>query len=82
MIDYTLILSRKYANCQWVLDGDNYEGLTWLSDSKKPTQKELDDQWQFVLDEIKSESDAKIVARQAILDRLGLTKEEAKLLLG
>lgn len=82
MIDYTLILSRKYANCQWVLDGDNYEGLTWLSDSKKPTQKELDDQWQFVLDEIKSESDAKIVARQAILDRLGLTKEEARLLLG
>ena len=30
----------------------------------------------------KAEADAKIQARQAILDRLGLTADEAKLLLG
>lgn len=30
----------------------------------------------------KAEEEAKIAARQAILDRLGLTEEEAKLLLG
>jgi hypothetical protein len=29
-----------------------------------------------------AEAEAKVVARQAILDRLGITEEEAKLLLG
>lgn len=82
MIDYTLILSKKYPNHQWVLDGDNYEGLVWLSDSKKPTKKELDDQWESVLIDIENEAQAKILARQAILDRLGITQEEARLLLG
>lgn len=30
----------------------------------------------------KAEAEAKVVARQAILDRLGITADEAKLLLG
>jgi adenylate kinase len=35
-----------------------------------------------VIAEIQAEAEAKAAARQAILDRLGLTKDEAKLLLG
>ncbi len=27
---------------EWTLDGENYEGLTWLSDTPKPTKKELE----------------------------------------
>lgn len=42
MIDYTQILSVNYTNAQWTLNGDSYDGLTWLSDSPKPTQEELD----------------------------------------
>jgi hypothetical protein len=42
MIDYALILSVNYAGSQWSLDGDTYDGLTWLSDTPKPTQAELD----------------------------------------
>ena len=42
MIDYTLILTVNYPNAQWSLNGDSYDGLTWLSDSPKPTQAELD----------------------------------------
>jgi hypothetical protein len=34
------------------------------------------------LQEIKAEEDAKITAKQAIADRLGLTADELKLLLG
>jgi hypothetical protein len=82
MIDYTAILSRKYPDSQWVLDGDEYEGLTWLSDTTKPTKEELDSQWQSVVDEMQAEKEAKVTQRQAILDRLGLTAEEAALLLG
>jgi hypothetical protein len=45
MIDYTLILSSKYPGSQWTLNGDNYDGLVWLSDTPKPTQAELDALW-------------------------------------
>ena len=82
MIDYALILTVKYKGLQWVLDGDDYEGLTWLSDTIKPTKEELDSQWQSVIDEIQAEKTAKATARQAVLDRLGLTAEEAQLILG
>lgn len=45
MIDYTLILTKQYAGSEWTLDGNNYDGLTWLSDTTKPTQAELDALW-------------------------------------
>lgn len=45
MIDYSQILSVNYPNSQWSLNGDSYEGLTWLSDTPKPTQAELDALW-------------------------------------
>ncbi len=43
MIDYAQILTVNYAGSQWSLDGNSYDGLTWLSDTPKPTQAELDD---------------------------------------
>ena len=43
--DYAAILLSKYLGSIWTLDGDNYDGLTWLSDTPKPTQAELDALW-------------------------------------
>ena len=40
-MDIALILSQRYEGAQWSLNGDNYSGLTWLSDSPKPTLEEL-----------------------------------------
>ena len=48
MIDYTLILTANYVGKQWALDGETYEGLTWLDSTPKPTQAELDAQWPTV----------------------------------
>lgn len=45
MIDYANILTINYPNSQWTLNGDSYSGLTWLSDTPKPTQAELDALW-------------------------------------
>jgi hypothetical protein len=45
MIDYTAILSANYPGAQWTLDGDEYNGLTWLDSTPKPTQDELDALW-------------------------------------
>lgn len=48
MIDYSAILATNYADQQWTLNGDSYDGLVWLSDTPKPTQAELDAQWPTV----------------------------------
>ena len=45
MIDYTAILALNYPGTQWMLNGDSYEGLTWLDSTPKPTQEELDALW-------------------------------------
>lgn len=81
MIDYTAILSRKY-DAQWTLNGDDYEGLTWLSDSPKPTKDELDAQWESVKQEIADEAKALADARLAVLSKLDLTEKELSILLG
>ena len=48
MTDYTAVLIANYPGSIWTLDGDDYTGLTWLSDTPKPTQAELDAQWPAV----------------------------------
>jgi len=45
MTDYAAVLSVNYPDSQWTLDGNEYSGLTWLSDTPKPTQAELDAAW-------------------------------------
>jgi len=82
MIDYTLILSTHFVDAEWTLNGDDYEGLTWLSDTPKPSKAELDALWQPTLDIVEQKKSDAIATRQAILDRLGITAEEAALLLG
>jgi hypothetical protein len=82
MIDYSAILTRKYPNTEWTINGDDYAGLTWLSDSAKPAKKDLDALWTSVEAEIKAEAQAKVDAKTALLERLGITETEAKILLG
>jgi hypothetical protein len=67
MIDYTLILIEKYKNSYWSLNGESYEGLTWLSDSPKPSKEELDSQWEEVLSIIKKQN-CKTQAKQLLSD--------------
>lgn len=47
-MDIPIILANKYPDSQWTLDGDSYEDLTWLSDTPKPTKKQLTDLWPTV----------------------------------
>jgi len=79
--DYAFILSTHFGDDQWTLNGDEYDGLTWLSDSPKPTQAELDALWPATVQAAKDKADTAAANRQAILDRLGITAEEAKLLI-
>jgi hypothetical protein len=65
------------------LNGDDYEGLTWLSNTQKPTKKQLDDLWKIVIKEMESEVEIKAAAKaaaQAKLTALGLTVEDLQAL--
>jgi hypothetical protein len=84
-MDIAIILATKYAGSEWILDGDSYEGLTWLSDSPKPTQEELEDLWPEVQAELAAKAQAKIEAKAsaiAKLEALGLTVEEVQVAFG
>jgi hypothetical protein len=48
MTDYAAVLSANYPDAIWTLNGDTYDGLTWLSDTPKPSQAELDAAWPTV----------------------------------
>jgi hypothetical protein len=79
------ILESKFADQQWTLDGETYEGLTWLSNSPKPTEQELDNLWVQVQAEIKAKAQAKIDAKasaMAKLAALGLTVDEVEAAFG
>jgi hypothetical protein len=79
MTDYAAVLTANYPDARWKLDGDNYDGLTWLSDTPKPSQAELDAAWPAIQ---QAEADAvavKQAARQSAISKLaalGLTVDE------
>jgi hypothetical protein len=84
-MDIPTILTRKYAGTEWTLDGDDYAGLTWLSESKKPTKKQLEDLWPVVQAEIEAEKQAREDAKAsaiAKLEALGLTVDEVQVAFG
>jgi hypothetical protein len=84
-MDIATILTRKYPGIEWTLDGDNYEGLTWLSDTPKPTKKALEAHWPAVTAEIEAEKQAKLDAKAsavAKLQALGLTVDEVQVAFG
>jgi hypothetical protein len=85
MIDYSKILYINYVGKEWALNGDSYDGLTWLDSSPKPTQYELDALWESTQATIaakeQSAKDAKASAL-AKLTALGLTEDEIKAILG
>ena len=55
-MDIATILSLRYQGQEWTLDGDDYTGLTWLSDTPKPTKKQLEAAWPEVEAEIAREA--------------------------
>ena len=81
MIDYTLILITFYPDTKWTLTGDNYEGLEWSDESAKPTKAELDAKWQDAVDLREQKKTQLADAKAKLLDQLGLSAEEVKLLL-
>lgn len=52
-MDIPIILSKRYPGAEWTLDGDNYSGLTWLSeDIAQPSLADLEAVWAEVQFEV------------------------------
>ena len=84
-MDIANILTHHYAGAKWTLNGDDYTGLTWLSESTKPTKKALEKLWPEVQAEIAAEAKAKVDAKAsaiAKLEALGLTINEVEVAFG
>ena len=82
-MDIAIILLTNYPDLEWTLDGDDYSGLTWLSDTPKPTEEKLRSEWAGVHEKIKADAQAKINAKASAiskLKKLGLTAAEIEAL--
>jgi hypothetical protein len=75
------VLGMLIPNGGYVQIGTEFEGIEFIS-CEPITKKQFEDGF-AQYDSWKSEQDAtRATQRQAILDRLGLTEDEARLLLG
>jgi hypothetical protein len=84
----TQVLSMLIPTGGWVISGDEFDSIKFL-EATPITKEEFEagfakyDSWQA--EEIKAaeqKAKDKAIARKAILDRLGLTDDEAAILLG
>ena len=79
MIDYPVVLATNYPDAEYILVGDTYDGLTWLSNSPKPSQADLDAAWPAVQQAQADAVAADAASKQSAIDKLaalGLTVDE------
>lgn len=84
MNDYLVKAIKKLRpTAEFSFTENDYSTIKWdVLEGDAPTQKEIDAAIKQVKSDEIAEAEAKAAQRQAILDRLGLTADEAKLLLG
>ncbi len=80
-MDISLILTLNYAGSEWALDGEDYTGLTWLSDTPKPTKAALEKQWPAVeyQNQLEAVADQRRIAYQLEADPLNFKYQETEL---
>ena len=49
MTDYAATLLHLRPGARWTLNGDDYDGLTWLDSGDAPTRDECDAAWSAVV---------------------------------
>jgi hypothetical protein len=51
-MDISTVLTVRFPEASWSIDGDKYEGLEWLCDLPKPSETELEALWPLVQHEV------------------------------
>jgi hypothetical protein len=83
MKSYLIEAIRKLKpNSEFVISSDDYATIQWhVLEGEAPTQKEIDAAIKEVKADEISQAATKAAQKQALLDKLGITAEEAVLLL-
>jgi hypothetical protein len=75
------VLTLLCPNSEWTITGNNYDSIDWFGKSPAITREQFETSFEKT-DVWLAEKKANIAAtKQALLDKLGITEEEAKLLL-
>ncbi|NBW23350.1 MAG: hypothetical protein EBR82_86945 [Caulobacteraceae bacterium] len=76
-------IRKLRPNSQFSFSDNDYATIKWdVLEGDAPSQKEIDAAIKQIIADRKIEAETKAAQKQAILDRIGLTADEAKLLLG
>jgi len=79
--DIIKALHSLTPNAEWTLSGDTYADLEWLSSEKKPTLAEIEAEIAALPQREAALKLEQETNRAALLAKLGITADEAKLLL-
>jgi len=67
---------------EFTFENDDYSTINWIIlEGDAPTQKQIDDAIKQIKADQIAEAEAKATAKAELLNRLGITADEAKLLL-
>lgn len=79
----TQAIKNLRPNAEFSFTDDDYSTIKWdVLEGDVPTQAEVDAAIEAVKQEEAQAEATKAAARQALLDKLGITEDEARLLLG
>ena len=77
-----LAIKNLKPNSEFVIRDKDYSTIEWLVlEGTAPTKKQVDDEIKKLKAATEADATAKAEAKAELLDRLGITAEEAKLLL-
>jgi hypothetical protein len=79
-VDIAFTLVNEWSDSKWILEGDSYAGLTWLSDDAKPSEAEIVAAYPAARKKADDAEAAKLSARSSALSKLGLTAQEIEAL--
>lgn len=77
-----LAIKELSPEAEFAFTGDDLSTLDWQNKkAPRPTDEEILAHCQVVIENLKNEAETKAAAKAALLNRLGITAEEAVLLL-
>ena len=82
MVKLHNIMSMLCPDLEYVATGNNYEDIDWLGQKPLISKKQFEDGFAKYEEWAIKQNTAKETQRQAILDRIGLSADELKTILG
>lgn len=75
-------IQNLVPEAKFVLSGIDYENIEWVDERNKPSLEEVENEIKRLPAKRKKALEEKTAIRQTILDKLNITEEDVRLLLG